>query len=589
LPPPHAIVSLGNDLRQLHKEESKEEEAICRALTEKVAEVYDDLEHLVEIATILDLATAKARYSYWLEANPPRFTESTEMIVLRQLRHPLLVWQQRHEQGQEVVPVTACIETPIRVVAITGPNTGGKTVTLKTLALAALMAKVGLFVPAREPVEVPWFSQVLADIGDEQSLEQSLSTFSGHIRRICQILDSVAGCKGEKSFAPTLVLLDEVGAGTDPSEGTGLAIALLKHLATNAQLTIATTHFGELKALKYEDERFENASVEFDEVSLQPTYRLLWGIPGRSNALAIARRLGLNPEVIEDAQQWVGTGSEDVDRAIAGLEAERRRQETQVQETSSLLSETERLHQEVALKAQQLKEREQQLRQQQEIEIQKAISQAKKEVATAIKRLQQGTTNAQDTRKTTQELDRIAEQYLPSKINPPKPKPGYKPKVGERVRIPSLGQTGEVLQIDEDGQELTVRFGLMKMTVRLAEIASLDGKKAEVSTKELSKKTVTEKEKTPPPKPTAPVIQTSRNTLDIRGLRVVTAEAELDQGITKAYNANCTNVWIIHGKGTGKLREGVHEFLRSHPQVERFELADQKNGGTGVTIAYLIG
>ncbi|MBP0029256.1 endonuclease MutS2 [Roseofilum sp. Guam] len=580
---PHAIVSLGNDLRQLHKEESKEEEAICRALTEKVAEVYDDLEHLVEIATILDLATAKARYSTWLEANPPRFTESTEMIVLRQLRHPLLVWQQRHEQEKAVVPVTACIESPIRVVAITGPNTGGKTVTLKTLALAALMAKVGLFVPAREPVELPWFSEVLADIGDEQSLEQSLSTFSGHIRRICRILDCV------ETNPSSLVLLDEVGAGTDPSEGTGLAIALLKHLATNAQLTIATTHFGELKALKYEDERFENASVEFDEVSLQPTYRLLWGIPGRSNALAIARRLGLNPEVIEEAQEWVGTGSEDVNRAIAGLEAERRRQETQVKETSSLLSETERLHQEVALKAQQLKEREQQLRQQQEIEIQKAISQAKKEVATAIKRLQQGTANAQDTRKATQELDRIAGQYLPSKVNPPKPKPGYKPQIGERVRIPSLGQTGEVLQIDEDGQELTVRFGLMKMTVGLAEIESLDGKKAEVTTKEASKKTATEKDKTPPPKPTAPVIQTSRNTLDIRGLRVVTAEAELDQGITKAYNANCTNVWIIHGKGTGKLREGVHEFLRSHPQVERFELADQKNGGTGVTIAYLIG
>lgn len=578
---PHAIVSLGNDLRQLQKEETKEEEAICRALTEKVAEVYEDLEHLVEIATILDLATAKARYSYWLQANPPRFTESTEMITMRQLRHPLLVWQQRHEQGQEVVPVTACIEPPIRVVAITGPNTGGKTVTLKTLALAALMAKVGLFVPAREPVELPWFSQVLADIGDEQSLEQSLSTFSGHIRRICRILESV------ETNPSSLVLLDEVGAGTDPSEGTGLAIALLKHLATNAQLTIATTHFGELKALKYEDERFENASVEFDEVSLQPTYRLLWGIPGRSNALAIASRLGLNPEVIEEAHQWVGTGSEDVDRAIAGLEAERRRQETQVKETSSLLSETERLHQEVALKAQQLKEREQQLRQQQEIEIQKAISEAKKEVAQAIKRLQQGT--AQDTHKATQELDRIAEQYLPSKVNPPKPKPGYKPQVGERVRIPSLGQTGEVLQIDAEGQELTVRFGLMKMTVGLAEIESLDGKKAEVITKEPSKKTVTEKEKTPPPKPTAPVIQTSRNTLDIRGLRVVTAEAELDQGITKAYNANCTNVWIIHGKGTGKLREGVHEFLRSHPQVERFELADQKNGGTGVTIAYLIG
>ncbi|MDJ1183573.1 endonuclease MutS2 [Roseofilum casamattae] len=580
---PHAIVSLGNDLRQLHQQEKREEEAICRALTEKVAEVYEDLETLVKIATILDLATARARYSYWLQGNPPRFIAPEEPITLRELHHPLLVWQHRHEEGKAVVPVTACIRPTIRVVAITGPNTGGKTVTLKTIALAALMAKVGLFVPAREPVELPWFGRVLADIGDEQSLEQSLSTFSGHIRRICRILDRVA------ADSSALVLLDEVGAGTDPSEGTGLAIALLKHLAERAQLTIATTHFGELKALKYEDERFENASVEFDEVSLQPTYRLLWGIPGRSNALAIARRLGLSPEVIENAQEWVGTASEDVNQAIAGLEAERRRQETQVKETSSLLSETERLHEEVARKAQQLKEREQQLRQQQEIEIQKAIAEAKKEVARAIKTLQKGTLSGQEARQASQDLDRIAGQYLPSKVNPRKPKPGYQPKIGEKVRIPSLGQTGEVLHIEEEAAQLTVRFGLMKMTVGLAEIESLDGKKAEVPQKEPSKKTITGKDKTQPslPKAKLPAIQTARNTLDIRGMRVVTAESELEQGIAKAYNANCSTVWIIHGKGTGKLREGVHHFLSNHPQVENFELGDRQNGGTGVTIAYL--
>ncbi len=278
---PNSIVPLGNQLRQTIRREQTEEEVIRRTLTQKVAEVKPDLERLLAIVTTLDLATARARYSFWLGANPPRFInrEDNEIITLRQLRHPLLVWQQQHEQGQAVVPVDLLISPHLRVVTITGPNTGGKTVSLKTLALAALMAKVGLFVPAREPVEIPWFDQVLADIGDEQSLQQSLSTFSGHIRRISRILNALDHEEQPENTTPSptctdaihrvssnsLVLLDEVGAGTDPVEGSALAIALLQYLANHAQLTIATTHFGELKALKYEDERFENASVEFDE------------------------------------------------------------------------------------------------------------------------------------------------------------------------------------------------------------------------------------------------------------------------------------------------------------------------------------
>jgi DNA mismatch repair protein MutS2 len=283
---PNAIVGLGNQLRVHRRQEQAEEEAVLRALTEQVAAVKSDLDQLLAVATTLDLATARARYSLWLEANPPRFIDRNvgEIITLRELRHPLLVWQQQHEQGTPVVPINVQIQPQIRVVAITGPNTGGKTVTLKTLGLAALMAKVGLFVPAREPVELPWFDQVLADIGDEQSLEQSLSTFSGHIRRISRILAALGSGEesvptptnpheqensGESPLLPTpysllptpsLVLLDEVGAGTDPAEGSALAIALLQYLADHAQLTVATTHYGELKALKYQDERFENAS-----------------------------------------------------------------------------------------------------------------------------------------------------------------------------------------------------------------------------------------------------------------------------------------------------------------------------------------
>ena len=347
---PNAVVGLGNQLRQKERQEKREEEIILKALSEKVGEVQEDLERVLIAATMLDLATARARYGLWLEANPPRFidTAKEEITTLRRLRHPLLVWQQRHEEGTEVVPIDVLVKQETKVVAITGPNTGGKTVTLKTMGLAALMAKAGMFVPAKEPVELPWFDVVLADIGDEQSLQQSLSTFSGHIRRISRIIEALQ----DETVNNSLVLLDEVGAGTDPAEGSALAIALLKYLAEHSLLTIATTHYGELKALKYQDERFENASVEFDDSTLQPTYRLLWGIPGRSNALTIAQRLGLDTHIVEQAQSLVGTGSsEDVNQVIAALEEQRREQETKAKEAGKLLEQTERFYSEVSQKA----------------------------------------------------------------------------------------------------------------------------------------------------------------------------------------------------------------------------------------------
>ncbi|NJO43598.1 MAG: endonuclease MutS2 [Cyanobacteria bacterium RU_5_0] len=592
---PHSVVNSGNQHRQLIRQEQREEEEVRRVLSEQVAAVKPDLERLLAIVTTLDLATARARYSLWLEANPPRFINwgihnqesgaslppsslHPDSIVLRQLRHPLLVWQQQHEQGTAVVPIDLIIQPHIRVVAITGPNTGGKTVTLKTLGLAVLMAKVGLFVPAREPVELPWFDQILADIGDEQSLQQSLSTFSGHIRRISRILEALS-----TDVANSLVLLDEVGAGTDPSEGSALAIALLHDLADHASLTIATTHFGELKALKYQDDRFENASVEFNDITLSPTYRLLWGIPGRSNALTIARRLGLKEDIIAEAQNHVGmSASADVNQVIAGLEAQRRRQEEKAQAAAQLLQQAEHLHQQVSRKAEMLKVRERELQQQQEQAIQWAIAQAKSEIAQVIRRLQQGSVTAQDAQQATEAISQIAEQRLPSRQQPPKQKPGFMPKMGDRVRILTLGQTAEVLtNPDEDGK-LTVRFGLMKMAVSLGDIESLQGEKVELPQK--TKPTTPSPIPTPQPPISNPQIRTSRNTIDIRGSRVADAEVVLEQEIAKA---DPGSLWIIHGHGTGKLRQGVHEFLKQHPQVSHYELAEQSDGGTGVTIAYV--
>ena len=616
---PHAIVGLGNQLRQLQRQEQHQVEVVLRHLTSQVAAVKDDLETLLAVATSLDIATAKARYSLWLEANPPRFVNylnpelddrsrvgsqnSSENITLRQLRHPLLVWQHKQEQGFPVVPINVQINPSIKVVAITGPNTGGKTVTLKTLGLAALMAKVGLFIPAREPVEIPWFAEVLADIGDEQSLQQNLSTFSGHIRRISRILAAIKnlGLDGgttldpeqssqdslgvtsteiDKFLKPVLVLLDEVGAGTDPAEGSALAIALLKYLADHVQLTIATTHYGELKALKYQDSRFENASVEFDELSLSPTYRLLWGIPGRSNALTIAQRLGLPAEITQVATLGMGDTSADLNHVIAGLEGQRRQQELKAEEATQLLRQTEALHQELSQRAAALQQREQQLKQQQEQVVQEAIAQARLEIATVIRNLQKAGNTAQEAQKARQSLELIQAQQIPLK---PKINPGFRPQVGDRVRISQLGQTGEVLSLNEEAQQLTVRFGIMKMNLGFTEIESLAGEK--VQAPEAKKKS--EEPKSPANAAnnlTTPLVKTTNNTIDIRGSRVAEAEQQIDKMLATRAEGN---IWIIHGKGTGKLREGIHQFLQQHPQIAKYEIATAADGGAGVTIAHL--
>ncbi len=654
---PQSTVNLNNQLRQLQRQEQVEEEAIRQRLTAKVAEVKPDLERLLAIATAIDLATARARYSYWLGANPPRFIEwatgtaerqpegglavaegdnlqaelpaptatAGDSIVLRQLRHPLLIWQQQHEQGREVVPIDLVIQPHLRVVAITGPNTGGKTVTLKTLGMATLMAKVGLFVPAKEPVELPWFDQILADIGDEQSLQQSLSTFSGHIRRISRILLALGAGREEANgrrqtgeaeggegsqeegkdadlavdYSPSfgvaervptehrlsLVLLDEVGAGTDPSEGSALAIALLKYLADHAGLTVATTHFGELKALKYQDDRFENASVEFDVATLSPTYRLLWGIPGRSNALTIASRLGLQEDIIAAAKTYVGGASQDVNEVIAGLEAQRKRQETKSEEAEKLLRHAERLYNEVARKATSLQAREKSLQLGQEQAVQAAIAEAKREIAQVIRQLQQGPQTAQAAQQATDTVNVLGQKHLPSQQQKAPPKPSFRPKVGDRVRIPRLGQTAEVLTAPSEDEEITVRFGLMKMSVALTDVESLTGEKVEIRKKEAgarSQKGATEVK----PVVETPIIRTSQNTLDVRGSRVADAELKIDQALS-AQNSVGGAVWIIHGHGTGKLRLGVQAYLQQHPLVDRFELATHEEGGAGVTIAYL--
>ena len=583
---PQAVIALGNRIRELEGKERDLELAVLRELSGLVGADGEALELLQLILVRLDFALARARYGQWLGAVRPELSkELSAGFELKDLRHPLLLWQQKREGGHPVVPVTISVGESLRVVAITGPNTGGKTVGLKSVGLAALMARAGLFLPCTGSPRLPWCAQVLADIGDEQSLQQNLSTFSGHIRRIARILEALPGP------GASLVLLDEVGAGTDPVEGSALATALLKHLADRARLTIATTHFGELKALKYADPRFENASVAFDVETLSPTYKLQWGIPGRSNALAIAGRLGLSETVLQQAAaQLAPLGEGEVNQVIAGLEDQRQRQQEAAEEAAVLLARTELLHEELLLRWQEQKDQSAELQEQRRQQLEHSIRKGQQEVRRIIRRLRQGESSigpgrsgpgssdlGETARLAGQRLKRLEQQHRPSPER--REHRGWMPTIGDRVRLLALGKAAEVLAIAADGQELTVRCGVMRMTVELAAIEGLHG------------------EKPTPPAPKVqvqvqgkrglgargPDVRTERNTVDVRGLRVHEAEAAVEEHLR---NANGP-VWVIHGVGTGKLKRGLRQWLDTVPYVERVSDAAQGDGGGGCSVVYV--
>jgi DNA mismatch repair protein MutS2 len=491
-----------------------------------------------------------------------------------------------------VVPVSVRVEDPVRVVAITGPNTGGKTVTLKAVGLAALMARAGLFLPCGATPRLPWCGQVLADIGDEQSLQQNLSTFSGHIRRIARILEALP--PPDMAPGPTvppaipsgasLVLLDEVGAGTDPAEGSALAIALLRQLAERARLTIATTHFGELKALKYADARFENASVAFDVDTLSPTYHLQWGIPGRSNALAIAARLGLAATVLEDARALLAPrGEGDVNAVIAGLENQRQRQQEAAEEAAALLARTELLHEELLERWRQQKEQSAELQEQRRQELERSIREGQGEVRRLIRRLRQAgraqpTQAGEAARQVGQRLRRLEEAHRPAPER--REHQGWLPKVGERVRVLSLGKAGEVLALSDDHRDLTVRCGVMRLSLEITAIEGLHGEKA--SPPEPRQAVVAVRSRRNPAS-RGPEVRTERNTVDVRGLRVHEAEAVVEERLRGANGP----LWVIHGIGTGKLKRGLREWLATVPYVERVSDAERGDGGPGCSVVWV--
>jgi len=568
---PQAVISIGNRLAKIDSEISDEERRLLANWSKEVGINANVIAHLGEILVQIEFALARARYSKWLNGVPVILEEEENTLFeIKEFRHPLLVWNDFHEKKHTVVPTSFDVSPELKVVAITGPNTGGKTVALKSIGLAVVMAKAGLLLPCTGSPRLPWCKNILADIGDEQSLQQNLSTFSGHILRISRILDAIATFPGT-----TLVLLDEVGAGTDPTEGTALAMALLKIMADRARLTIATTHFGELKALKYSDSRFENASVSFDSETIKPTFRLQWGIPGRSNAIEISKRLGLDADVIHSAQKFINPQSVDnVNQVIKGLEKQRERQQSAAEDAAVLLAKTELLHEELLDRWQKQRQQSDEANEKGRLSLESSIREGQKEVRQLIKRLRDQNASGETARIAGQRLRQMEKGSRGNRRIQHSPR--WTPEIGEKVRLSSIGKAGEIISFSDDGMQLTVLCGVFRSTVNLTEIESLDGQKA------LINKVV--KVKSSQVRKNFSLVRTKKNTLDVRGLRVHEAESVIEEKLR-----NCSGaLWVIHGIGSGKLKQGLRKWFNTLSYIEKVADAEPYDGGPGCSVIWMV-
>ncbi|NWQ42947.1 endonuclease MutS2 [Bacillus sp. EB106-08-02-XG196] len=555
---PQVIVQLNNQLQDIRVKEQLEIERILTELSAKTAEFESELQVIVEILANLDFIFAKARYGRKMKASMP-IMNNEGRIALYKARHPLIPMD-------EVVANDILLGKDYTTIVITGPNTGGKTVTLKTLGLCSLMAQSGLQVPAYDGSELAVFDAIYADIGDEQSIEQSLSTFSSHMVNIVDIL--------EKVDYNSLVLFDELGAGTDPQEGAALAISILDGVHHRGARVIATTHYPELKAYGYNREGVLNASVEFDVETLSPTYKLLLGVPGRSNAFEISKRLGLSDTVIQAARSHVSEDTNQIDKMIASLESSKRQAEIEQEEARDYLRQAEKLHQDMQKQMIEFYENKDSMLEKAAEQAGEILEEAKSEAEKVIRDLRKMRIEKQADIKEHELIDakRRLEDATPEisksvkQINKKSKKHTFTP--GDEVKVLTFGQKGTLLEKVSDN-EWQVQIGILKMKVKEKDLEYIS---------------------TPKPVETRPMaIVQGRDAdvkleLDLRGERYEAALLRVEKYIDDALLSNYPRVSIIHGKGTGALRQGVQEYLRNHRSVKKIRFGEAGEGGSGVTV-----
>lgn len=554
---PQAIVALNNALQEIRSSEQQEIERILVQLSLTVGEYTEELLHNVTILGQMDFVFAKARYASSIKATKPKLNNEGRLKLIK-AKHPLI-------DRNQVVANDISLGEDFSTIVITGPNTGGKTVALKTVGLCTLMAQAGLQIPTLDGSETCVFEKVFADIGDEQSIEQSLSTFSSHMVNIVEILDEVN--------YRTLVLFDELGAGTDPQEGAALAISILDEVHDRGARIIATTHYPELKAYGYNREGVVNASVEFDVETLSPTYRLLIGVPGRSNAFEISKRLGLHERIITEARSYIGEETNKVENMIASLEQSRKEAEDERLEARDYLRSAEKLHSDLQKELVEFYERKDEEIENAKIKAQQIIEKAKEEAEQIISELRhlRIQKHAEVKEHELIEARRKLEDATPVLTKKKKAIVSKQDRVlqpGDEVKVLSLNGKGTLLEKTSD-REWLVQIGILKMKVKESDLEFIKAPKL-VETKPLA--IVKGKD-----------FHVSLE-LDLRGERYDNALHRVEKYIDDALLAGYPRVSVIHGKGTGALRQGVQEYLKNHRSVKKIRFGDATEGGTGVTV-----
>jgi DNA mismatch repair protein MutS2 len=569
---PMAVVELNNQLRILESQETEEINVILSRLAERVREISDSLLTSIKLAARLDFCSAKGRFSLAMNAHEPELNKDGA-IELVNARHPLLTGK--------VVPITVTLGKKYDTLVITGPNTGGKTVTLKTVGLLSLMAQSGLHIPAAEGSMMAIFEQIFCDIGDEQSIEQSLSTFSSHLTQIVKIIAAASG-------ANCLVLLDELGAGTDPAEGAALAMSILSHLHGLGVRTVATTHYSELKAFAYQTPGIENASVEFDLETLKPTYHLITGLPGSSQAFQIALKLGLPERLIADARSYISTEVAKVEEMLAQIEHDRKkaREDRNISATERIQGERFRSEYEIAL-AKFNREKAELLRQAR-AEAREVLLEARRESENLLRKLKEapqeqlsGIVN-EARRRITDDLAKIEEAIRPEQQEPTVEVDPNLLKPGDRIRVRSLDQIGSILEINQDNA--LVQLGILKVNLPFSDFEPVAAK----STTPAADKFKGSRKSTH--RGTAVGLETAQTIsaeISLRGMTVDEALYELEKYLDQAMLAGLNRFRVIHGKGTGALRQAVQQYLKGNPVVKSVYLAEQNEGGLGASVVEL--
>ena len=566
---PMAIVKLNNDLKELYVQEQDEIRKILASLSEEAAQYIEEIRTDYRSLTDLDFIFARGALALTMRASRPILNEEGR-IRIREGRHPLL-------DQKKVVPITVSLGDEFSLLIITGPNTGGKTVSLKTVGLLTLMGQAGLHIPAGDRSEIAVFRQVYADIGDEQSIEQSLSTFSSHMTNIVSFLKKV----DDRS----LVLFDELGAGTDPTEGAALAIAILSHLHKRNIRTMATTHYSELKIYALSTPGVENACCEFDVESLRPTYRLLIGIPGKSNAFAISGKLGLPGYIIDDAKKRLSEQDVSFEDLLSDLEASRRTIEKEQAEIAAYKKEAETLKRQAVQKQEKLEEQRDRIIREAN-EKANAILREAKEVADETLRnfhkFGKENISAAEMEKERERLrKKIKDTSASASLKTNKQKKTYKPsdfKLGESVKVLSMNLTGTIGSLPDARGNVTVQMGILRSQVNISDLEIIE----EVSPYAPKRMNRTAKSK----------IKMSKSLsvspeINLLGKTVDEAVAELDKYLDDALLSHLNSVRVVHGKGTGALRKGIHEYLRRQKHVKSYRLAEFGEGDAGVTIVEL--